>query len=882
MDRVEDLWIEFEIDKTCQSSASSKPVKYVIGNIYRHPGSQYKLFCERLCKSLEILNETKTKYILVGDYNIDLLKYNLATDVTNYTNSLNSTGCNVHVDKPTRIAKNSATCIDHVYSNLTPDRLTNRIILSDASDHFSILTKVPDANQPNDKNQFFYRRSKLSSQEWEQFNIELKYILREKLAYIKNTNDFDQNAAANLIRNAYHHLIEKFMPIKTLSRKQKRFFNKPWITKGLKVSISTKNKMFKLSKSSSDPCVTEKYKAYRNLLTRLKFKARNNYYAELAIQYGNDKSKIWRLVKEITNKKKSTNNTIKVIVDKAGRKLRDPKLIANSLNEHFSSVGEKMASEFVNNADSKDPLDYVSTNIENSFVPALTDVSEILKLIMKLRDKKASGYDAISNKILKSTRNVIAPYIAILFNSCIRHGVFPECFKKAQIVPLFKGGERDSQNCYRPISLLPALGKLLEKVVSIRTTEFLKKNNVFSNHQFGFREGFSTEYAMVDIYEKLLHNLDKGYSSCAIFLDLAKAFDSVDHDILLQKLPKYGIRGNALKLFQSYLTARTQFVKLGRTESVTLPVNFGVPQGSILGPLLFIIFINDLPNATKLFIKLFADDTFLCAQNSDVELLEMEVNRELKNVYQWLVANKLTLNIGKSKFMIVTNKKIKSYDMSVFINGTKLEECEKYKYLGIMMDRNLSWKPHVEYISKKISKACGSLANLRYCVKTDILREVYHSLIHSYLRYGIVVWGNACDTTLQPLKCLINRAVRIMTFAPFGRIDLDPIYNFLNILDLDKVKYFETSKLMYKLKNNLIPTPIGNYFELRGDRTSNHNYSLRNRERLVSQIVPRLESGKNSIQYRGEQIWNEIPIIIRSCNSLQKFKKALKQSLIQA
>ena len=279
---------------------------------------------------------------------------------------------------------------------------------------------------------------------------------------------------------------------------------------------------------------------------------------------------------------------------------------------------------------------------------------------------------------------------------------------------------------------------------------------------------------------------------------------------------------------------------------------------------------------------MFADDTFLCAQNSDVELLEMEVNRELKNVYQWLVANKLTLNIGKSKFMIVTNKKIKSYDMSVFINGTKLEECEKYKYLGIMMDRNLSWKAHVEYISKKISKACGSLANLRYCVKTNILREVYHSLIHSYLRYGIVVWGNACDTTLQPLKCLINRAVRIMTFAPFGRIDLDPIYNFLNILDLDKVRYFETSKLMYKLKNNLIPTPIGNYFELRGDRTSNHNYSLRNRERLVSQIAPRLESGKNSIQYRGEQIWNEIPIIIRSCNSLQKFKKALKQSLIQA
>ena len=204
--------------------------------------------------------------------------------------------------------------------------------------------------------------------------------------------------------------------------------------------------------------------------------------------------------------------------------------------------------------------------------------------------------------------------------------------------------------------------------MSVRVKEFLNKNNAFSNHQFGFREGFSTEYAMLDIYEKLLHNLDKGFSSCAIFLDLAKAFDSVDHDILLQKLPRYGIKGNALKFFRSYLTARTQFVRLGRTESSILPVDFGVPQGSILGPLLFIIFINDLPNATNLFIKLFADDTFLCAQNSDIELLETEVNRELNNVYQWLVANKLTLNTGKSKFMIVTNKKIKSYSISICIN----------------------------------------------------------------------------------------------------------------------------------------------------------------------------------------------------------------------
>ena len=581
------------------------------------------------------------------------------------------------------------------------------------------------------------------------------------------------------------------------------------------------------------------------------------------------------------NRRRKSKNSVNSIIDTHGRKIQDPKIIANSLNEHFSTVGKVMASKFSSNTNQKNPLDYVSADIKNLLIFSPTTQSEISKLIRKLNIKKSCGYDSISNKILKFSSSVITPFIVKLFNECIKNGIFPDCFKTAQVVPLFKGGEREDRTCYRPISLLPAVGKLLEKVISVRTTKFLQKNNAFSNHQFGFREGFSTEYAILDIYEKLLCNLDKGLSSCAIFLDLAKAFDSVDHGVLLSKLPKYGIRGKSFEFFKSYLTSRTQFVKLGGVSSSLLPIDFGVPQGSILGPLLFIIFINDLQNATNLFIKLFADDTFLCAENSNFDLLEREVNLELEKVYEWLSANKLTLNISKSKYMLVTNKKDITRNPSISIDGTLLESCEKYKYLGVVIDKNLTWKPQIEHVCKKISKACGAIAKLRHCMSTKLLVEVYHSLIHSYLRYGIMVWGTASDVNLHPLKVLVNRAVRIITSAPFGRVDLDPIYSYLRVLDLEKVYSLETCKYMYKVKKDLIPVVIGKHFRNRSEILPKHNYNLRNRNQ-APKIETRLTSSEKSIQLRGEKLWADLPDNLKECSSLVNFKKNMKLSLLES
>ena len=248
------------------------------------------------------------------------------------------------------------------------------------------------------------------------------------------------------------------------------------------------------------------------------------------------------------------------------------------------------------------------------------------------------------------------------------------------------------------------------------------------------------------------------------------------------------------------MNSRFQFVEISGKKSSLKKIEYGVPQGSILGPLLFLIFINDLPEATKFYIKLFADDTFLCAQNIDWKCLENEVNVEIQKVYAWLESNKLTLNISKSKFMLITNSKRSSKDFSVKINGEALEQCSSYKYLGVIFDRNLNWKEHINYVCQKVSKACGALVKLRHCVNTNILREFYFSLFQSYVKYGLLVWGNASSTSLHPLQILMNKALKIMTFSPFGRIDIEPLYDCLKILDIKSIFSLKQENFYLKKK----------------------------------------------------------------------------------
>jgi len=272
---------------------------------------------------------------------------------------------------------------------------------------------------------------------------------------------------------------------------------------------------------------------------------------------------------------------------------------------------------------------------------------------------------------------------------------------------------------------------------------------------------------------------------------------------------------------------------------------------------------------------LYADDTFLCSQHEYITTVETEVNVELEKVYDWLASNKLTLNISKSKFMIISKRKISTDEFSVKIHDEPLEKCDSYKYLGACIDKDLSWKPHISYISQKISKACGSLAKIRHSVDVDILREVYHALLHSYLRYGIIAWGTAGHSSLKSLQVIINRAIRIMCFAPLGTMDVNPLYEILEILQFDQIYELEVCKFIFKKEKNILPIEIGSYFEFR--ETPTHQYNLHNRTNHLNRgIISKTVHGDKSISKRGYQFWGSIPDEIKSSVSASIFKKKLK------
>lgn len=830
---------------------------YMLG-IYRPPGAPLEESLGRISSMLETIPSDNSPICLVGDLNVDSLSTTKKNEL--YALKYLLASFNIHRINlpPTRVTNTSKSSIDVVCSNLCPTKLKVEVVHEHISDHTGQLTTL---NLPvKEKLQLTSTRRHLSNRNLSQ----LRDLLMET-TWDTVIQTVDVNEAYSRLMCILTSALDAACPYKTSRSKQsgqKPIQYSPEVYL-LKTEFINAQNRFILSGREDDKLeAVQKKKAYD-----LKLKTIRREVSEEQISRSSNKIRaMWSVVnaeRKACEEVKDSTWKLKI----SERVIEDPITVTESFNKYYTTIAEDTLC--ANNPQKTTQVVGQFYNSEQeliTFSPATTD--EVRCIIGALKPTSSSGVDDISAKLLKFCREELCFPLTDVINKSLTQAIFPTNLKIAKVYPLFKKGNKDDMGNFRPISLLPTFAKILEKVVLSRLKNHLITNNITPKGQHGFLPGRSTITAIAEIVEHILDNLEAGNTVGGTFLDLSKAFDCLDHGLILTKLEAFGIGGSAHEWFRNYLTGRQQLVEIkntirGRTSTVRSGlrnVTRGVPQGSVLGPVLFALFAADFPYYMDAYSHtvMFADDSVLLTSCKALETLEINNFISINKAMEYCANNDMVFNENKTQQLFFGRLRD---EVSCPPN---IQISESTKHLGVILDNNLCWDLHINSLCQKLSSSIFAMRRINIVTTAAATRAAYHALVESHLRYGIIFWGGSSKDNIQRVFVQQKRAMRILG----GLQEQDSCRGVFKTLKVPTVVSIYICEVIAFASNQALPR--------------NRNVHVHNTRNATDFNLPvhRTTRYSKKPSYAGAKLYNFLPANIKS-GSPKTFKRRLHNWLVE-